>query len=79
MRPGSPTTRPRRPPLAIRVTPAGLLEWCGMERDATPALTVRLTEPVAFPYLLLLVSGGHCQLLIVDGVAGRQTQASLGI
>ena len=32
------------------------------------ALSVRLTDDVAFPYLLLLVSGGHCQLLIVDGV-----------
>ncbi len=31
------------------------------------ALTVRLTEAVAFPYLLLLVSGGHCQLLTVRG------------
>ena len=32
------------------------------------ALTARLTDDVAFPYLLLLVSGGHCQLLIVAGV-----------
>jgi N6-L-threonylcarbamoyladenine synthase len=32
------------------------------------ALSVRLTEDVAFPYLLLLVSGGHCQLLVVEGV-----------
>jgi N6-L-threonylcarbamoyladenine synthase len=32
------------------------------------ALTVRLTNNVTFPYLLLLVSGGHCQLLIVEGV-----------
>lgn len=32
------------------------------------ALTVRLTEDVPFPYLLLLVSGGHCQLLIAQGV-----------
>jgi N6-L-threonylcarbamoyladenine synthase len=32
------------------------------------ALTARLTDNVAFPYLLLLVSGGHCQLLIVDGI-----------
>lgn len=32
------------------------------------ALTVRLVEDVSFPYLLLLVSGGHCQILIVDGV-----------
>ena len=29
------------------------------------ALTARLTDDVAFPYLLLLVSGGHCQLLVV--------------
>ncbi len=32
------------------------------------ALTARLTDDVAFPYLLLLVSGGHSQLLIVKGV-----------
>ena len=31
------------------------------------ALSVRLTEAVTFPYLLLLVSGGHCQLLTVRG------------
>ncbi len=31
------------------------------------ALTPRLTDNLAFPYLLLLVSGGHCQLLIVEG------------
>lgn len=28
------------------------------------ALTARLTNGIEFPYLLLLVSGGHCQLLI---------------
>ena len=32
------------------------------------ALTARLTDDVPFPYLLLLVSGGHCQLLIAEGV-----------
>jgi N6-L-threonylcarbamoyladenine synthase len=32
------------------------------------ALTARLTDDVAFPYLLLLASGGHCQLLLVRGV-----------
>jgi N6-L-threonylcarbamoyladenine synthase len=36
------------------------------------ALTARLTEDIAFPYLLLLVSGGHCQLLIVRGVGDYQ-------
>jgi N6-L-threonylcarbamoyladenine synthase len=32
------------------------------------ALTARLTHGIDFPYLLLLVSGGHCQLLAVEGV-----------
>ncbi len=32
------------------------------------ALSVRLVADVPFPYLLLLISGGHCQLLEVDGV-----------
>ena len=32
------------------------------------ALTARLTNDVPFPYLLLLVSGGHCQLLIAEAV-----------
>ncbi|GFZ98996.1 tRNA N6-adenosine threonylcarbamoyltransferase [Blastomonas marina] len=33
------------------------------------ALSPRLADPaLEFPYLLLLVSGGHCQLLLVEGV-----------
>ena len=32
------------------------------------ALTARLTDGVPFPFLLLLVSGGHCQLLGVGGL-----------
>jgi N6-L-threonylcarbamoyladenine synthase len=32
------------------------------------ALTARLTDQLAFPYLLLLVSGGHTQFLAVRGV-----------
>ncbi len=32
------------------------------------ALTARLTDSLAFPYLLLLVSGGHSQFLMVEGV-----------
>ena len=37
------------------------------------ALTVRLTgdsdgHSISFPYMLLLVSGGHCQLLAVEGI-----------
>ena len=37
------------------------------------ALTARLTDQVAFPYLLLLVSGGHTQLLCVEEL-GRYTR-----
>ena len=32
------------------------------------ALVTRLGSDVEYPYLLLLVSGGHCQILIVKGV-----------
>jgi N6-L-threonylcarbamoyladenine synthase len=32
------------------------------------ALTATLTDSVAFPYLLLLVSGGHTQLIAAEGV-----------
>ncbi|MEM1275262.1 MAG: tRNA (adenosine(37)-N6)-threonylcarbamoyltransferase complex transferase subunit TsaD [Pseudomonadota bacterium] len=32
------------------------------------ALTPRLTDGIAYPYLLLLVSGGHCQLLDVEAL-----------
>ena len=32
------------------------------------ALTARLTDGTAFPYLLLLVSGGHCQCVAVEAV-----------
>jgi N6-L-threonylcarbamoyladenine synthase len=32
------------------------------------ALSARLVEDLDYPYLLLLVSGGHCQLLGVEGV-----------
>src|ERR1700693_3974132 len=37
------------------------------------ALAVRLVRDVAFPYLLLLVSGGHTQLLVCAGI-GRYRQ-----
>lgn len=39
----------------------------GVNHLAGHALTPRLTDGVAFPYLMLLVSGGHCQFLIVRG------------
>ncbi|MBP1805117.1 tRNA (adenosine(37)-N6)-threonylcarbamoyltransferase complex transferase subunit TsaD [Rubellimicrobium aerolatum] len=44
----------------------GLPLW-GVNHLAGHALTPRLTDDLAFPYLLLLVSGGHCQFLVVEG------------
>ncbi len=41
------------------------------------ALSPRLADPtLEFPYLLLLVSGGHCQLLMVRGVGQYQRLAT---
>jgi N6-L-threonylcarbamoyladenine synthase len=39
----------------------------GVNHLAGHALTPRLVADLAFPYLALLVSGGHCQFLAVDG------------
>lgn len=44
----------------------GLPLW-GVNHLAGHALTPRLVAPLAFPYLMLLVSGGHCQFLAVEG------------
>ncbi len=43
------------------------LPLIGVNHLAGHALTPRLTDGLPFPYLMLLVSGGHCQFLIVDG------------
>ena len=43
------------------------LPMIGVNHLAGHALTPRLTDGLAFPYLMLLVSGGHCQFLIVRG------------
>ena len=40
------------------------------------ALTPRLTDRLAFPYLLLLVSGGHTQILLVEGVGAYRRLAT---
>ena len=45
------------------------LPLVGVNHLAGHALTPRLTDGLAFPYLMLLVSGGHCQFLIVSGAA----------
>ncbi len=43
------------------------LPLVGVNHLAGHALTPRLTDGAAFPYLMLLVSGGHCQFLIARG------------
>ena len=43
------------------------LPLIGVNHLAGHALTPRLTDDLGFPYLMLLVSGGHCQFLIVKG------------
>lgn len=40
------------------------------------ALTPRLTEGLAFPYLLLLVSGGHTQIIAVHGLGNYERYAT---
>lgn len=41
------------------------IPFYGVNHLAGHALTPRLTDAVAYPYLMLLVSGGHCQFLMV--------------
>ena len=43
------------------------LPLVGVNHLAGHALTPRLTDGVDYPYLMLLVSGGHCQFLIARG------------
>ena len=43
------------------------LPLVGVNHLAGHALTPRLTDGIGFPYLMLLVSGGHCQFLRVSG------------
>ena len=53
--------------LAKGIAAGTRLPLVGVNHLAGHALTPRLTDGVTFPYLMLLVSGGHCQFLRVDG------------
>ncbi len=55
--------------LAKGLAAATGLPLVGVNHLAGHALTPRLTDGLAFPYLMLLVSGGHCQFLVVKGAA----------
>jgi len=61
--------------LARGIATATGLPLVGVNHLAGHALTPRLTDGVEFPYLMLLVSGGHCQFL---GVAGADQFTRLG-
>jgi N6-L-threonylcarbamoyladenine synthase len=39
----------------------------GVNHLAGHALTPRMTDAIEYPYLMLVISGGHCQFLIVKG------------
>jgi N6-L-threonylcarbamoyladenine synthase len=55
--------------MAARGIAAGAgLKLVGVNHLEGHALTPRLTDGVAYPYLLLLASGGHCQLIAVAGL-----------
>jgi N6-L-threonylcarbamoyladenine synthase len=58
--------------MAKGIALAGELPFIAVNHLEGHALTARLTDGVGFPYLLLLVSGGHCQLLAVKGVGDYQ-------
>jgi N6-L-threonylcarbamoyladenine synthase len=53
--------------LAKGLAAARGLPLMGVNHLAGHALTPRLTDGLEFPYLMLLVSGGHCQFLIAHG------------
>jgi N6-L-threonylcarbamoyladenine synthase len=53
--------------LAKGICAATGLPLVGVNHLAGHALTPRLTDGLDFPYLMLLVSGGHCQFLVVRG------------
>ncbi|MEO0634556.1 MAG: tRNA (adenosine(37)-N6)-threonylcarbamoyltransferase complex transferase subunit TsaD [Pseudomonadota bacterium] len=53
--------------LAKGIAAAQSLPLLGINHLAGHALTPRLTNDLPYPYLMLLISGGHCQFLVVHG------------
>ncbi|MEO0327817.1 MAG: tRNA (adenosine(37)-N6)-threonylcarbamoyltransferase complex transferase subunit TsaD [Pseudomonadota bacterium] len=54
------------------------IPFLGINHLEGHALTARLTDNIPYPYLLLLVSGGHSQILRVDGL-GKYTRLATTI
>lgn len=53
---------------AKAIASATKLPLIGVNHLEAHALTPRLVFDIPFPFLLLLVSGGHCQILVVENV-----------
>ena len=54
--------------IAKAISSAGKIPFFAINHLEAHALTARLTDKIKFPYLLLLVSGGHTKLIAVLGV-----------
>ena len=54
--------------VAKGLSAATVLPLIGVNHLEGHALTPRLTDGIAYPYLLLLVSGGHCQFLAIEAL-----------
>ena len=54
------------------IAAAAALPFIAVNHLEGHALSARLSHDVAFPFLLLLVTGGHCQLIAVEGLGHYQ-------
>lgn len=61
---GWPAWLPPPPHLAWRVTPAGLLEWCGAQGDVTPELRLEVSSVQPMRLLALLAQGQRPEVSI---------------
>ena len=61
-----PRLLPAPPPLAFRVTPAGLVEWCGEPVDADLRVRLDAANPAA---LALKLMAGEMPALVIEGDA----------
>lgn len=52
------------------------IPFCAVNHLEGHALTPRLSDQIPFPYLLLLVSGGHTQLILVNALGDYETLGS---
>ena len=70
-----PALLPPLPPLAFRVTPAGMVEWCGMVGADVPDLSVRVDASNPARLAMATLSGETPQVQI-DGVAQLATDVN---